>query len=221
MFTVFLLILPFGLASAVSPVMLTEQTVLLASEGGRRAGRRYAAGAFLVAALYISLLVLFGQVISLPQEPTLDSTLDIALGALLVIVALLIHRGRHRTAQGTGKPKKPHRSFGTNQAFGFGLFSMATNFTTLALLVPGSKLIAAGDLAFPERAVLVLVLAGLAATPAWLPVALTEAAPGPARRGLGWLESTISNHGRQMIVGLIGGLGLLLILRGVISELGL
>lgn len=201
--------------------MLTEQTVLLASSGGRRAGRRYAAGAFFVAALYISLLVLFGQVISLPQEPTLDSTLDIFFGTLLVALAFVIHRGRHRAAHRPDKPKKPRRASGPSRAFGFGLFSMATNFTTLALLVPGSKLIAAGDLAFPERAVLILVLAGLAATPAWLPVALAEVAPGPARRGLGWLDEMIRNHGRQVIVDLVGGLGLLLILRGAINELGL
>jgi threonine/homoserine/homoserine lactone efflux protein len=218
---VLLLILPFGFASALSPVMLTEQTVLLSSEGGRRAGRRYAAGAFLVALLYVSVLVLFGQVISLPQEPKLDSTLDIALGAFLVVVALLIHRGRSRASQEKAEPKKSHRSFGPNRAFGFGVFSMATNFTTLALLVPGSKLIAAGNLLLPERALLVLVLAGLAATPAWLPVALTEAVPGPARRGLDWMGSMISNHGRQVIVGLVGGLGLLLILRGVSHAAGL
>ncbi len=221
MLQVLLLIVPFGLAGAVSPVMLTEQTVLLASDGGRRAGRRYAVGAFLVAAVYISLLVLFGQVISLPQEPKLDSTLDMVLGALLVIVALVIHHGRNRAGQHPPRPKKPPRSFGPNRAFGFGLFSMATNFTTLALLVPGSKLIAAGDLAFPERAVLVLVLAGLAATPAWLPVVLAEIAPGPAQRALGRLGELISNHGRQLIVGLVGGLGLLLFLRGFVNALGL
>jgi len=217
---VLLLIIPFGLASAISPVMLTEQTVLLAS-GGRHAGRRYAAGAFLVALLYIAALVLFGQGISLPQEPRLNATLAIVLGLLLLTAALLIRRGPHRSDHNAARVEKPRHSFGPKRAFGFGLFSMATNLTTLALLVPGAKLIAAGDLAFPERAVLIFLLAALAATPAWLPVALAEIAPGAAQRGLARLAALISNHGRQLTVILIGGLGLLLILRGILGALAL
>jgi hypothetical protein len=66
-------VVPFGLASAVSPVMLIEQTVILAGPDGKRASTRYAAGAALTLLLFVSFLVLFGRAISLPQEPHLDA----------------------------------------------------------------------------------------------------------------------------------------------------
>ena len=221
MFQAFLLILPFGLAGAVSPMLLTEQTVLLAGRDGRRAARRFAAGALLVVVAYIGLLVFFGRAISLPREPSLDSTLDLLLGTLLLLISFaIINRGRNRQP---GKPasKKSHRSFGTGQAFGFGAFSMATNFTTLAILVPGAKMIAVGGLDFPERVLLVFVLGLMVATPAWLPLALARVAPGAAERGLAGLGNLIQSHGRRLTVLLLAGLGLFLILRGLLDILAL
>lgn len=216
MLEVLLLIIPFGLAGAVSPIMLTEQTLVLSGKGGRRAGRRYAAGAFLVVVVWVGLLVFFGRAISLPGKPTLDANLDIALGLLLVAGAGVLHRRGRRPPQ---RPEAPRR-FDPRAAFGFGAFSMATNFTTLALVVPGAKAISAGDLLLPERALLVLILAGLAATPAWLPVVLTELAPGPAHRILNGIGEFIRSRGRQVTVLLLAGLGLLLILRGILRMTG-
>jgi hypothetical protein len=202
-------------------MMLTEQTVLLAS-GGRKAAGRFALGAFLVALIFVGTLVVFGQVISLPQEPKLDATLDIVLGAVLIGLAVLLEAGgRFLKKRKPARQKKTRSGLGPRQAFGFGLFSMSTNLTTLVLLVPAAKLVAGGGNPLIESVALVLLLAALAATPAWLPVALAELAPGAARTGLGWLSAMISRYGRQLTTALIGGLGLLLLLRGVFSKLGL
>ncbi len=217
MLQVLLLIIPFGLAGAVSPMLLTEQTLLLAGPGGRRAARRFAAGVLLVTLFYIGLLVFFGRAISLPKEPSLSATLDIILGLSLVTIALFIRRAGAKPAP----QKKPPRNLGPKAAFGFGAFSMATNFTTLALTVPGAKAIAAGGLVFPERALLVFVLALLVATPAWLPLALTAVAPGPAQRGLNTVGYFIEARGRQATVLLLGGLGLILVLSGILRALSL
>lgn len=201
--------------------MLTEQTVLLASSG-KSASSRFALGAFLVALTFVGILVAFGQVIELPQEPKLDATLDIVLGAALIALSVLIEGGSHvMKRRKPSRQKKSRSGLGPRQAFGFGLFSMATNLTTLVLLVPAAKLIAAEGTSFVESMVLVLLLAVFAATPAWLPVALTEAAPGATRTGLGWLSGMISRYGRQMTAALIAGLGFFLVIRGVLSELGL
>lgn len=201
--------------------MLTEQTVLLASSG-KSASSRFALGAFLVALTFVGILVAFGQVIELPQEPKLDATLDIVLGVALIALSVLIEGGSHvMKRRKPSRQKKSRSGLGPRQAFGFGLFSMATNLTTLVLLVPAAKLIAAEGTSFVESMVLVLLLAVFAATPAWLPVALTEAAPGATRTGLGWLSGMISRYGRQMTAALIAGLGFFLVIRGVLSELGL
>ena len=220
MLEVLILIIPFGLAGAVSPVMLIEQTVLLAGKDGRRVGRRFAAGGFLVMTAWITLLVLFWRAIYLPEEPRLDASLDLIIGLLLILVALVIRHGRNRRP-GKEKPGTTRSGLGPRAAFGFGAFAMATNFTTIALVVPGAKAIASGDIDLPERAVLVLVLATIVSTPAWLPVALTAVAPGPAQRGLRAIGEFIQNYGRRLTVILVGALGLLLVVRGILHIAGL
>lgn len=217
MLRVLAVVVPLGLAGAVSPVMLTEQTVLLAAPGGRRAATRYAIGAVLTLLLFASVLVVFGRSISLPQEPHLDATLDLVLGALLTALALMV-RGRRPRARA---PRPRRGAMSPRAALTFGVVSMATNLTTLALVVPAAKEIAASDLGPASRAVVVVVLVALAAIPAWSPVALTEIARGPAERGLRALADLIARRGRLLTVVCLAGSGALLLLRGVVRLLGL
>ena len=208
-------VVPLGLAGALSPVMLTEQTVLLAAPDGRRAAGRYAAGAALALLVFAVVLVLFGRSISLPQEPHLDATLDLVLGTLLVALAVLLRLRRPR------EPRPPRRAqLGPGAALAFGVGAMATNVTTLALVVPAAKEIAASDLGVPGRAVVVVVLVALASAPAWVPVALTAVAPGPAERALHAVADVIGRRGRGLTVWLLAGFGVLLDLRGVLRLLG-
>lgn len=214
------LIIPFGLAGAVSPVMLTEQTVVLAGPGGRRAAVGYAAGAILALTAYVCLLLAFGRSINLPKDPHLDAILDVVVGAALVVTALVLrHRGRRAAAPQPGADH-PHRTMTPVQSVGFGIVAMATNVSTLALVVPGAKAIAASDVHVPGRAVAVAVLVVLASIPAWLPVALTAVAPGPADRGLRWLGDLLDRHGRTIMLVVVGGLGLVLAVRGIIRLAG-
>jgi Sap, sulfolipid-1-addressing protein len=210
------LVVPFGLAGAVSPVMLIEQTVILAGPDGERVSARYAAGAALTLLLFVSVLVLFGRAISLPQEPHLDATLDIVIGASLLVLALAIRwrRPRGHTAH------QARREMSPREALGFGVFSMATNFTTLALVVPAAKEIASSHLDLAGRAVVIAVLVALASTPAWLPLALTAVAPGSATRGLLAISDLIEHRGRLLLVLFVAGLGLLLVVRGILRLLG-
>jgi hypothetical protein len=97
---------------------------------------------------------------------------------------------------------------------------MATNVTTLALLVPAAKEISSADVEIAAEAVLVLVLVGLVAMPAWLPVVLTRVAPGPSRRGLAALRDQIARRGRVVTVGLLSAAGLFFIGRGLTRLLG-
>ena len=142
-------VIPLGLAGAVSPVMLTEQTVLLSGPNGRRAGVRYAAGVIFTTFVIVVAIVLFGRAISLPTEPHLDATLDLVLGLILVNVAVLVLvSGRLRRGSPSRKGGDDGGARSSRQArtaFPFGVFAMATNFTTLALLVPAAKEISKAD----------------------------------------------------------------------------
>lgn len=218
MFAVLAIIVPLGLASAVSPVMLAEQTVLLAGADGRTVATRYATGVVAVAVVYIGALVVWGRAIALPARPRLDSTMDLVLGLGLVGLATLLWVRRQdvgdRSTSTQGPPS--HKEVGASGAFGFGIVSMVTNFTTLALLVPAAKAIAASPVELVGRMLLVAVLVVLATVPAWLPVALIGVAPGTAAKGLDALGRLLSRHGRAIVVVVVAALGAILIVRGVL-----
>lgn len=208
-----LVLVPLGLAASVSPVMLTEQTVLLAVPGGRRAGLLYAAGAATVLVLLVAAVLVMGRSLSLPTAPHLDATLDLVVGGALVALALAVRlvpaRERQPSRRGT-------RQLGPAAALGFGVFSMGTNVTTLALVVPAAKEIAAASVPTWGRLLAAALLVALACLPAWGPVLLVAAAPTAAGRFLGRVEDLFHRHGRLLAVLLVGGAGLFLVGRGVI-----
>lgn len=105
-------------------------------------------------------------------------------------------------------------------ALSFGVFSMATNVTTLALIAAAAKEISRTDVAIAAEAVLVLVLVGLVSMPAWVPVVLTRVAPGPSQRGLTAVRDQIARRGRGFTVGLLSAAGLFFVGRGLIRLLG-
>ena len=218
-------VIPLGLGGAVSPVMLTEQTVLLSGPDGRRAGVRYAAGVIVTTFVIVVAIVLFGRAISLPTEPHLDATLDLVLGLVLVNLAVLVLvSGRLRGGSARRKGGDDGGARSSRQAraaFPFGVFAMATNFTTLALLVPAAKEISKADVEIaPAEAVLILVLVGLVSIPAWVPVALTRVSPGPSQRGLAAVRDQIARRGRGFTVAVLSAAGLFFIGRGLIRLLG-
>jgi len=217
-------VIPLGLGGAVSPVMFTEQTVLLAGPDGATAAMRYAAGVVLTTVVIVVALVLFGRAISLPTEPHLDATLDVVVGLVLVNVAVLVLvSGRHRGGSASRKGGDDRGASGsrhTRAAFAFGVFAMATNVTTLALIAPAAKEISRTDVEIAAEAVLVLVLVALVTMPAWVPLAATRVAPGPSQSALAAVRDQIARRGRGFTVGVLSAAGLFFVGRGLIRLLG-
>ncbi|QBR90915.1 GAP family protein [Nocardioides euryhalodurans] len=213
-----IVVLPLGLAAAVSPVMVTEQAVLLAGPRGRRTAALYAAGTGTVLAGLVGAVLLLGRSLSLPRAPQLDASLDLLIGGLLLALAAVLgvwHPGRRRTKERSHRPLTPAG------AFAFGAFSMATNVTTLALVVPAAKEIAASPLAVWEHVTAALLLVGVVCLPAWGPVALTSVAPGPASRLLARMQRLIDRHGRLLVTLLIVAAGGFFVVRGILRLAGL
>ena len=96
---------------------------------------------------------------------------------------------------------------------------MATNFTTLAIMVPAAKIITASQSGVPNRVLFVVLLALAIAAPVWLPLVLHRVAPGPAERSLAGLGNVIENHGRLLATISVGGLGVILVLYGAFKTL--
>lgn len=206
----------------MSPVLLTEQTLLLAGPDGGRAGVRFAAGVVLTLLVVVGVVQLFGAAVSLPSEPRLDASLDLALGVVLIGLAALVNLWRRRRSLRPGHPdgERQHDTARFRAAFPFGVFSMATNFTTLALVVPAAKEISSADLEIVEKMVLVGLLVALASSTAWAPVALVRVAPRPGRRILDMTESLIARYGREAVVVLLGAAGFFFAGRGLIRLIG-
>jgi hypothetical protein len=212
-----LVILPLGLAAAVSPVMTTEQAVLLAAPGGRRTASLYAAGTGLVLAAYVAAVILLGQSLSLPRAPQLDARLDLLVGGILLALSLALRLwyARHPPRPRTSRPlMSPPR------AFAFGVFSMSTNVTSLALVLPAAKEIAASGLGPWWSGVAGALLVVTVCLPAWGPVVLVSATPGPAGRLLGRLERLIDRRGRTLVVVLVAAAGAFFVARGALRLLG-
>jgi len=217
-------VIPLGLGGALSPVILTAQTVLLAGPDGARAGVRYAAGVVVTTLVIVVAIVLFGRAVSLPTRPHLDATLDVVLGLVLVSLAVLIvvsrrRRGGSPSHEG-GDDRGASGARRARAAFALGVFAMATNVTTLALIAPAAKEISRTQVEVAPEGVLVLVLVGLVSMPAWVPVVLTRVAPGPSQRGLTALRNQIARRRRWFTVGLLSAAGLFFIGRGLIRLLG-
>ena len=208
------LILPLGLAAAISPMLFTEQTVLIAGQGVR-AGRLFAAGALGTLLVFVSATVLFGRAISLPTEPRLDASLDILVGVLLFAAAAIVpyvHRPRRKTHD-------DHHAVAGEAALPFGVFSMATNFTTLALVVPAAKEIATTESEIAGRLVLTVLLVALAGIPAWLPLALSRLAPEAGDRATAAAGRLIERHGRPALRAVLVLAGLYFLARGTLRLL--
>jgi len=213
-----LVLVPLALASSVSPVMLTEQTVLLAGPQGRRSGQLYAVGTATVLLVLVGGIVVLGQSLSLPATPHLNASLDLVVGALLLVLAMALrvwHPRNHSTERRARERMSPPA------AYAFGVFSMATNVTTLALVVPAAKEIAASELAAWEGVVAAALLVAAACVPAWGPVALVAGAPDTADVLLGRVATLIQRHGRLMVVLLVAAAGTFLVVRGIVRLAGL
>ena len=208
-----LLILPFGFVGSLSPMMFTEQTLILTTRHGRRDATAYAVSAIFILLAFTSAMVLLGRAVQLPDNPSLSAWLDLVIGVVMLLVALSIYRRPDRpTSQAEGR--KVPTDLGVFGGFAFGAFSMATNFKALALMVPAAKVISTSGGAFPERVILTVVLVLVASMPAWLPVALTVIDPGLAGRVLTAIKHFLERHGRFLLLLILIVLGAFLVVRG-------
>jgi hypothetical protein len=230
------LVVPLGLAASVSPILLTEQTVLVASPNGRRKGTAFATGAVLVLLVVTVVVALLGRSVRLPSEPRLDARLDLVLGAAVLGLAAVVARWRPgrsaspgsaaappaaRRSRTPGPSRASRGSLGPLAAFGFGVFSMVTDFTTLAIVVVAARDIAAASWGTAVTLVAVLLLVALASAPAWAPVVVSVLPSPSARRALSAVSTFFDRQGRRLAVVVLDLVGVVLVVRGVLRLVGL
>ncbi|GAB2511580.1 hypothetical protein CATRI_09540 [Corynebacterium atrinae] len=207
----FAVLIPMTLAAAVSPMMLSEQLLLLSGQNGRRSARAYAAGSAVVLVVLIALVQTIGASLELPKAPKLSAGMDIGLG--LVLLGLALFFLRHKP-----KPKE-HKKHGLSarDAFGFGVFAMATNFTTMPLVIAASKDVSASGVSVIWMALALLFLLAGACLPGWGPLLLSRSREG--QRALEKIAHIFEKYSRSLVVaGLLLG-GVIFLSKGLLGVL--
>lgn len=210
----FAVVVPLGLTAAVSPVMFAEQLLLVGGPRGRRTAALFAGGCAVVVLVVVLAVVLLGRAVDLPRLPHLDAASDIVLGLVLLVVAERIRRRRT-----PARPPRPARRLGTSAAFGFGVFSMATNPTTLVVVVAAAKEVAASGQGAVARAGALTLVTVLACLPAWAPIVAAARPRGVAV--MRKVRDGLARHQRQVLAAVLVVVGALLAGRGVLRLVSL
>ena len=212
----------FAFTAMLNPTLLAATTVMLLLPSPKKLMLGYLLGALLTS-ITLGLVIVF----SLQDSGAVDSAkrsvnpaVDLALGALLLIVAFVLSRG----SLGRKRPKKEKGPPRWQRALGKG--SPRLTFAVgVALTLPGASylasLTAVSKLDYSNTATVLLVLMvnvimlalieipliGFYAAPEWTPVAVERA------------KNWFSLHAQTIAVAGAAGIGSLLILRGVIELL--
>lgn len=208
-------ILPYALGAAISPLLLTVEIIILA--GGVRPKRRawlYAAGAAVVAVVFIALAALVFRGLNVaegappPLERGVEGMAALVLGALALKSFLPAHSSED------DKPTKLHdwMQHGKDRTFFLiGMIMMATNLSSIVILIPGIHSIEAQRPGLLPAFLALSVAFALLMLPALLPVGLATALGHRADAFLHQLNVFVTKHSRTITGLLCAGIAIYLL----------
>jgi hypothetical protein len=173
--------LPLVLIAAVSPVLFLNASRVVEA-AGISAGLYFGGGAVLcLIALGVPTLGLMGATTSQLLAADLASRgVDLALALVLIAYGAwqVVRSHRHRSAVGDSSETKDHAlPTGGRALFAAGLLGMITNFTTLPLYLSVAQRIGTVTVPWWAKALLLVMVVIVVATPVWLPVGLRAVVP--------------------------------------------
>lgn len=203
-------IAPLCLLGAISPVVFLNASSALA-RGGNGGAARFLAGNLVVLLLlgFASMGLLGTTAASEAEREIASRAVDrfLGLGLLCYGCYLLAQFLRKRSEPVPQQPQQP----GTSGDFAGGLLGMATNFTTLPIFMSVGQRIGAVSAPMLLQLLIVVVAAGLVATPAWLPMAVRRFSPGDGVLSAGTRERiSAATQALSIVACLAGALYLLL-----------
>ncbi len=205
--------LVLALGAAVSPIPLTVSILLLSQpDRGRAKALAFAAGQVLALAI---LCVIFAVVLSKTlgsshPHAKHSSTLDIVLGALLLLLA-----ARKLLAKPKPKKEKQHKQRSLFAEFGFGAGLMAVNVETLVLVVASVKALVGSKIGVGEEALVLLAIVLIVTLSATIPPLTTFVMPKKSDEALKWLNEQTTKHQRGIAVGFLIFFGVYLLYKGI------
>lgn len=193
-------ILPYAVGAAVSPLLLTVEILILA--GGITPKRRawvYAAGVLVVAILITAAIAfIFRQIAPGDAGPSpLERGIEATAAIVLVVMAIRSFLPVH--AEGDGKPSRLHEWMQhgrTRTFFIIGMLMMATNGSSIVIMIPGIHAIEALRPGVAAGAVALAILIAFVMIPAVLPVGIASAFGTRSDAFLQRLNAAVTKHSR-------------------------
>jgi hypothetical protein len=213
-----------GLAAlgALYPPALLIAAVYLGSSRPRRMTALYLAGAVLMTTVCaaVILVALRAGGLSLPAHRTPRYGLRLGLGALAIVAAgYLTLRERRRRQRPPGAPKKP----GLVNRMAARPRPLTAVAVGILLFAPGAGFIAAVQVVATAKASVAATIGALVMVVAidvafvWLPLAVHLIAPDRTTSALKALDGWLAVHGRVLLIGAIGAIGVILVVDGAIG----
>lgn len=208
MTTALLEVLPFALASAISPLVFTI-SLLVASQKEKSAIKSMAF--ILGAAISIGIIgfVIFFVLAKLSPGTTYtsrDARIDIVVGILLLFFALRQFRKSPKN-----KEKKPQRNLSLAAAFGLGFGFMLVNATTIVMYIPAAHV--ASYYSTDIKLILLLEMILCSLIPAIAPPLILWLIPSQAV--IDSIKTFVNEKGRYIIAIVFGLLGVLEIIKAI------
>jgi hypothetical protein len=217
-----------SLTASLNPTLVAATTVMLLLDKPSRLMLGYLAGAYMTS-ITLGLVIVFSLSNSSTTnttQSTLSPAVDIALGALALAVAFVLHTGRderlreRRRARKAAKPAKGPPRWQRELSKG----SARTTFIVGALLtLPGASYLAGLDeihkLEYSTTAT-VLVVVGFNLVMLWLleiPLAAFFVAPDWTPRAVDRAKLWTSRHAHKFAVRGFTAIGVLLIIKGIVG----
>jgi hypothetical protein len=222
-------VLAFSLAAALNPTLLTATTVMLLLPSPKRLLLGYLLGAYMTS-ITLGLVIVFALQDSSAvntAKDTLSPAADIALGAILLVVAFMLHSGRHEERSERRKEKKAGKKEKTprwREVMSKGR-ARDTFIVGALLTLPGASYLAGlseiskQGLGTPETVLCVIGFNLVMLAILEVPLLGYTFAPHRTRTALQHFKEVLTRDGERILF--IGALvmGLALVLRGLVELL--
>ena len=219
-----------SLTASLNPTLVAATTVMLLLDKPTRLMFGYLLGAYMTS-ITLGLVIVFSLTNSSTTnttQNTLSPAVDIGLGAIALVVAFVLHTGRHerlkerRQARKATKPDKGPPRWQRELSKG----SARTTFVVGALLtLPGASYLAGLDEIHKLKystTVTVLLVIGFNLVMLWLlevPLASFVVAPEWTPRAIERAKAWVSRHAHVFAVRGFAAVGALLVIKGIVGLL--
>ena len=208
-----LTVLPFALASMVSPLAVV--TIMAVLSGTERRALKAILFATTYAAVFSAiclLLLAIGSAATTGGKPSVATvSIDIILGAILLYAA-----GRSLTQKSASRSLDPD-AMSTAAVVSMGVIFSASNLSSLIPALAASKDIGVAAVSPFDKAVAFVFMLVIALSWVWVPVAVYLIAPSHFDQYLDPVIRFLRRHGGQMIAAVFFLIGVYLLARGIIG----